>query len=148
LSQPRPQGFIDSQTRVSQKKRILVVDDEVDITTVFKLGLEEADLQVDACTDPVLALSEYKPDMYDLLLFDIKMPKMDGFELYEKIKDIEVEKKKDRNKKTAICFITAHEDYRSQFKNSFQTLEEEDCFLKKPILLPDLVKSVKTRLGL
>ena len=96
----------------------------------------------------MLALSEYKPDMYDLLLFDIKMPKMDGFELYEKIKDIEVEKKKDRNKKTAICFITAHEDYRSQFKNSFQTLEEEDCFLKKPILLPDLVKSVKTRLGL
>jgi CheY-like chemotaxis protein len=91
----------------------------------------------------VLALSEYKPDMYDLLLFDIKMPKMDGFELYEKIKDIEVEKKKDRNKKTAICFITAHEDYRSQFKNSFQTLDEEDCFLKKPILLPDLVKISK-----
>jgi CheY-like chemotaxis protein len=130
----------------------LVVDDEVDITTVFKLGLEEADVQVDAYTDPVLALSDYKPDMYDLLydllMFDIKMPKMDGFELYEKIKDIEVEKKKDRNKKTAICFITAHEDYRSQFKNSFQTLEEEDCFLKKPILLPYLVKSVKTQLGL
>jgi CheY-like chemotaxis protein len=113
----------------------LVVDDEVDITTVFKLGLEKADFVVDANTYPVLALSEYKLDMYDLLLFDIKMPKMDGFELYEKIKDIEVEKKKDRNKKTAICFITADEDYRSQFKNSFQTLEEEDCFLKKPILL-------------
>jgi CheY-like chemotaxis protein len=96
----------------------------------------------------VLALSEYDPDMYDLLLFDIKMPKIDGFELYEKIKDIEVEKEKDRNKKTAICFITAHECYRSQLKNSFQTLEEEDYFLKKPILLPDLVKSVKTRLGL
>ena len=148
MSQPRPQASSILKPDVSLKKRILVVDDEVDITTVFKLGLEEADLQVDAYTDPVLALSEYKPDMYDLLLFDIKMPKMDGFELYEKIKDIEVEKKKDRNKKTAICFITAHEDYRSQFKNSFQTLEEEDCFLKKPILLPDLVKSVKTRLGL
>ena len=77
----------------------MVVDDEVDITTVFKLGLEKADFVVDAYIDPVLALSEYKPDMYDLLLFDIKMPKMDGFELYEKIKDIEVEKKKDRNKK-------------------------------------------------
>jgi CheY-like chemotaxis protein len=88
-------------------------------------------------------LSGYKPDMYDLLLFDIKMPKMDGFELHEKIKDIEFEKKKDPNKKTAICFITAHEDYCSQFKNSFQTLEKEDCFLKKPILLPDLVKSLK-----
>ena len=85
--------------------------------------------------------------MYDLLLFDIKMPKMDGFELYKKIKYIEVETNKDRNKQTVICFITAHEDYRSQFKNLFQTLEE-DRFLKKPILLHDLVKSVKTRLGL
>ena len=70
----------------------MVVDDEDDITTVFKLGLEKADLVVDAYTDPVLALSEYKPDIYDLLLFDIKMPKMDGFELYKKIKDIEVKK--------------------------------------------------------
>ena len=67
------------------KKRVLIVDDEVDITTVFKLGLEKADFVVDAYTDPVLALSEYKPDMYDLLLFDIKMPKMDGFELYKKL---------------------------------------------------------------
>jgi YesN/AraC family two-component response regulator len=45
--------------------------------------------------------------MYDLLLFDIKMPKMDGFELYEKIKDIGVEKKKDRNKKTAMLYHSA-----------------------------------------
>jgi CheY-like chemotaxis protein len=61
LSQPRPQASSILKPDVSQKKRILVVDDEVDITTVFKLGLEEADLQVDAYTDPVLALSEYKP---------------------------------------------------------------------------------------
>ena len=47
----------------------------------------------------MLALSEYKPDCMIYLLFDIKMPKIDGFELYEKIKDIEVEKKKDRNKR-------------------------------------------------
>lgn len=131
-----------------RKKRILVVNDEVDNTTVFKVGLEKADFVVESYTEPVLALSEYKPDTYDLLLFDIKMPKMDGFELYEKIKDIEVEKRQDRNEKTAICFITAHEDYRSQFKYSFQTLEEEDCFLKKPILLHELVSSVKTPLGL
>jgi CheY-like chemotaxis protein len=81
------------------RKKESVADDEDDITTVFKPGLEKADIVVDDYTDPVLALSGYKPDMYDLLLFDIKMPKMNGFELYEKIKDIEVEKKKDRNKK-------------------------------------------------
>ena len=62
----------------------MVVDDEVDITTVFKLGLEEADLQVDVYNDPLLALSDYKPGIYDLLLLDIKMPKMNGFELYKK----------------------------------------------------------------
>jgi len=86
LSQPQPQASTILIPDVSQKKRILVVDDEVDIITIFKLGLEKVDLVVDAYTDPVLALSEYKPDIYDLLLFDIKMPKMDGSELYKKLK--------------------------------------------------------------
>ena len=61
LSQPRPQASMILKPDVSQKKRILVVDDEVDITTVFKLGLEKANLVVDAYNDPMLALSEYKP---------------------------------------------------------------------------------------
>jgi hypothetical protein len=67
------------------------------------------------------------------------------------IKKLEIsilKRRGDPNKKSAVCFITAHEDYRSQFKNSFQSLEEEDCFMKKPILLHDLLKSVKARLGL
>ena len=61
LSQPRPQASTILKPDVFQKKRILVVDDEVDITTVFKLGLEKANLVVDAYNDPMLALSEYKP---------------------------------------------------------------------------------------
>ena len=85
----------------------MVVDDEVDITTVSKLGLEEADLQVDVYNDPLLALSDYKPGIYDLLLLDIKMPGMNGFELYRKIKDIEEEEKKVKNGKPRVCFITA-----------------------------------------
>jgi CheY-like chemotaxis protein len=130
----------------SQKKRIFVVDDEVDITTVFKLGLEEADLQVDVYNDPLLALSDYKPGIYDLLLLDIKMPKMNGFELYKKIKDIEGGY--DDEYKPRVCFITAYEGYRNQFNELFPTLEEVDCFLKKPISLPDLVKAVKSQLDL
>jgi len=131
----------------SQKKRILVVDDEVDITTVFKLGLEEgADLRVDVYNDPSLALSDYKPGMYDLLLLDIKMPKMNGFELYKKIKDKEDDR--DDDDKPRVCFITAYEGYRNQFNELFPTLEEVDCFLKKPISLPDLVKAVKSQLGM
>ncbi len=130
----------------SQEKRIFVVDDEVDITTVFKLGLEEADLQVDVYNDPLLALSDYKPGIYDLLLLDIKMPKMNGFELYKKIKDIEGGY--DDEYKPRVCFITAYEGYRNQFNELFPTLEEVDCFLKKPISLPDLVKAVKSQLDL
>jgi two-component system catabolic regulation response regulator CreB/two-component system response regulator ChvI len=130
----------------SQKKRILVVDDEVDITTAFKLGLEEADLQVDVYNDPLLALSDYKPGIYDLLLLDIKMPKMNGFELYKKIKDIEGGY--DDEYKPRVCFITAYEGYRNQFNELFPTLEEVGCFLKKPISLPDLVKAVKSQLDL
>jgi CheY-like chemotaxis protein len=132
----------------SQKKRILVVDDEVDITTIFKLALERVDFQVDIYNDPLLALSDYKAGMYDLLLFDIRMPGMNGFELYRKIKDIEEEEKKVKNGKPRVCFITAYEEFRSEFKETFPTVEEVDCFLKKPIPMPDLIKKVKSQLGL
>jgi CheY-like chemotaxis protein len=132
----------------SQKKRILVVDDEVDITTIFKLALERVDFQVDVYNDPLLALTDYKAGMYDLLLFDIRMPKMNGFELYRKIKDIEEEEKKVKNGKPRVCFITAYEEFRSEFKETFPTVEEVDCFLKKPIPMPDLIKKVKSQLGL
>jgi len=67
-----------------QKKKVLVVDDEVDITTIFKLVLEKVNLHVDVYNDPLLALSDYKAGMYDLLLFDIRMPGMNGFELYKR----------------------------------------------------------------
>jgi len=132
----------------SQKKRILVVDDEVDITTIFKLALEKVILHVDVYNDPLLALSDYKAGMYDLLLFDIRMPGMNGFELYRKIKDIEEEEEKVKNGKPRVCFITAFEEFRSEFKETFPTVEEVDCFLKKPIPMPDLIKKVKSQLGL
>jgi CheY-like chemotaxis protein len=130
------------------KKRVLIVDDEVDITTIFKLALEKVNLHVDVYNDPLLALSDYKTGMYDLLLFDIRMPGMNGFELYRKIKDIEEEEKKVKNGKPRVCFITAYEEFRSEFKETFPTVEEVNCFLKKPIPMPDLVKTVKSKLGL
>jgi response regulator RpfG family c-di-GMP phosphodiesterase len=86
--------------------------------------------------------------MYDLLLFDIRMPGMNGFELYRKIKDIEEEEKKVKNGKPRVCFITAYEEFRSEFKETFPTVEEVDCFLKKPIPMPDLIEKVKSKLGL
>jgi CheY-like chemotaxis protein len=131
-----------------KKKRILVVDDEVDITAIIKVALERSNFQVDIYNDPVLALSDYKAGMYDLLLLDIRMPDMNGFELYRKIKDIEEEEKKVKNGKPRVCFITAYEESGNQFKEFFPNLEEVNCFLRKPIPLIELVKAIKSQLGL
>jgi DNA-binding response OmpR family regulator len=69
------------------KNRIVIVNDEVDITLSFSLALEDSgSFEVDTYNDPLVALSNYRPNSYDLLLLDIKMPNMNGFELYDKIK--------------------------------------------------------------
>ena len=70
----------------TKRRRILVVDDEPDITFTLQAGLEDGGFNVDAFTDPELVLSSFKPGLYDLALIDIMMPKMDGFVLYERLK--------------------------------------------------------------
>ena len=73
-----------------RKKRILVVDDVPDITYILKIGLEDTGLfKVDTFNDPELALSVFKPGNYDFLLIDIRMPKMNGYEFYDKIRAID-----------------------------------------------------------
>lgn len=119
-------------------KRILVVDDEPDISSSIKRGLERNGFQVDAYTDPEKALSEFKPGIYDLLLVDIRMPKLNGFELYREIK-----KKNDHSK---ICFFTAFEVYYEEFKKVFPTLDVK-CFIRKPITISDLVTHINTELN-
>jgi two-component system, OmpR family, response regulator ChvI len=69
----------------STKKRILLVDDEQDITYSFGIALEDKGFVVDTFNDPQEALSNFKAGLYDLLLLDIKMPKMNGFELYQEM---------------------------------------------------------------
>jgi CheY-like chemotaxis protein len=87
---------------------------------------ESVELQVDVYNDPLLALYDYKPGIYDLLLLDIKMPKIDGFELHKKIQDKERKMKdtSDNNHDMPnVCFITAYDEgYYSQFKESFPNL--------------------------
>jgi DNA-binding response OmpR family regulator len=82
-----------------RQKRILVVDDEPDLTMLCRLALEYHGFNVDTFTDPRKALSNYKPGYYDLVILDIMMPNMDGFQLYDEIK------KKDHKPK--VCFLTA-----------------------------------------
>jgi two-component system, OmpR family, sensor histidine kinase VicK len=124
------------------KKRVFLVDDDYDHTVTFKVGLELAGFEVEAYNDSAVALSNFRADHYDLLLIDIKMPKIDGFELYEKISKID--------DKVKVWFITAYEIYSKVSKEvSSKTSKEEmilDRFIQKPIEINNLVKQVKSEL--
>jgi DNA-binding response OmpR family regulator len=120
------------------KARILLVDDEQDITYSFSTALEDNGYVVDTFNDPQEALSNFKADSYDLLLLDVKMPKMNGFELYQQIEKID--------NKAKVCFITAFEVYYKSLRELFPTMEV-DCYIKKPITTDDLVERIKTELA-
>jgi two-component system, OmpR family, response regulator ChvI len=122
----------------NDKKRILLVDDERDITIAFRMGLESNGFIVDAFNDPQGALSNFKAGLYDLLLIDIKMPKMNGFELYQEIEKID--------NRVKVCFITAFEVYYKSLRELFPTMNV-DCFIKKPITTDELVERISTELG-
>jgi two-component system, OmpR family, response regulator ChvI len=129
----------NNNSHPSIPRKILIVDDDPDITSAFNMILEMNGFEVDAYTDPLLALSNFKPNSYGLVLLDIRMSKMNGFELYKKIKSID--------HKTKVCFITGFEDYREEFKESFPELDEVKCFVRKPKAIEDLVKHVAAILG-
>jgi len=116
------------------QKRILAVDDEPDLTMICSLALQYHGFKVDTFNDAQEALSNFKPDYYDLVILDIKMPNMDGFELYDKIK-----KKDDKVK---ICFLTASELYYEEFRKKEYSALDKNLFLKKPIDNDDLLKEV------
>jgi DNA-binding response OmpR family regulator len=122
---------------VSQdKRRILVVDDEPDLTLLYRLSLELAGFKVETYNDSSEALSNFRPGSYDLIILDIKMPVMDGFSLYEELK------KKDSNAK--ICFLTAGEMYHQQYRLDKYNSLERNLFLRKPISSEDLIKEITT----
>jgi two-component system, OmpR family, response regulator ChvI len=122
---------------MSSKGSILIVDDEIDITLAFKKGLESDGFLVDTYNDPLTALLNFKSDFYDLLLVDVRMPKMNGFELYQEIEKVD--------KKTKVCFITAFEVYYHALREIFPTLEV-GCFIRKPIEIDDLVKRINAEI--
>ncbi|HEX7208815.1 MAG TPA: response regulator [Nitrososphaeraceae archaeon] len=118
----------------NNNKRILVVDDEPDLTQVSTLALEYHGFKVDSFNDPQEALSKFKPGLYDLIILDIKMPKMDGFELYHEIK------KKDNNAK--VCFLTASELYYEEFRKEEYCALDRNLFIQKPIDNEHLIKEI------
>jgi two-component system, OmpR family, response regulator ChvI len=114
-------------------RRIAVVDDEPDITTVLKKGLEHHGFAVDVFNDPQAALASFKPGSYDLVIIDIRMPRINGFDLYRELK------KKDSSVK--VCFLTAFEIYYEEFRKMFPTLDVK-AFIRKPVSISSLVNQV------
>ena len=116
-------------------KRVLIVDDEPDLNITLKMVLEENGFKVDSFTDPLSALENFKGEsagMYDLLILDMKMPQMNGFELYRQIRKID--------DKVKVCFLTAGEmDYEQFGKELFPALEN-NCYIQKPIENETLIK--------
>ena len=112
-------------------KRILVIDDEPDVNITLCKVLEKNGFIVDSDENPFLALENFKPHYYDLLILDIKMPKMSGFSFYREIKSLD--------KKMKICFLTAGEMYYGSYSDIFSSLPA-NCFIRKPVTNDELLK--------
>jgi DNA-binding NtrC family response regulator len=117
-------------------RRIIVVDDEPDITSGI-LGCLGDRFYVDAFNDPLEALANFRQGAYDVALIDIKMPKMNGFELYKAMYEIDPD--------MSFCFITAFEIRLSEFKKIFPTTKVAG-FLKKPFSPDELVRLLEYEL--
>jgi DNA-binding response OmpR family regulator len=120
--------------QTTRKKRILVVDDEPDICMVYQIVLEDAGFECISYIDPVKALKEFRPVYYDLILLDIKMPVLNGFELCKKIIELD--------KTVHIIFITASEEYYEQFRNQHFPKLGKINYIQKPIGNEELVRLV------
>jgi CheY-like chemotaxis protein len=132
--------FKKTLTSQNAKKRILVVDDEPDITLTLKAGLETVGIfDVDVFNDPELALKSFKPDFYALILIDIMMPKMSGFDLYEQLKKL--------NPSIKVCFLTASEMYYERNRGIEHCALNKDLFLQKPISTNDLIMEVNKKIS-
>ena len=120
----------------NKNKRILLIDDEPDIIYSIKRVLENNnEFVVDSYTDPILALSNFRPRLYDLILLDIKMPNMNGFDLYQKMKEIDSTAK--------ICFLTASELFYEEYRrlDAYPKLVKA-YFIQKPFRIEQLMRQL------
>jgi two-component SAPR family response regulator len=111
----------------------MIVDDDYGTALFFKLSLEEEGFIAEIYTDPLTALSKFEPHIYRLLIVDIRMPNINGFEFFQKIKDIDYFQR--------ICLTTAFETYYESLLESFPRLDVK-CFIPKPITKEELVKRI------
>ena len=118
-----------------RKKRILFVNDDSDTIAVMKAGLTRRGFEVETFVDPKLALQHFKAGLYDLLLLDVLMKGIDGFELYDKMRKI------DEN--VQICFISSSNTSYEEYKNIYPEVQKE-CFIQKPIRIKELADTIES----
>ncbi len=109
--------------------RVLIVDDEPDIISVLKEGLKLKGFEVDGFTDPRKALEQFKPNSYDIVVSDIKMPHINGFQLCRKIKEKEA--------RVRVYLLSAFDIYAKEAETIFPTLGST-VFIRKPIRYQEL----------
>ncbi|HEY6757760.1 MAG TPA: response regulator [Nitrososphaera sp.] len=119
-------------------KRIAVVDDEPDITNVLKKGLERNGFTVDTFNDPQAALASFQPKHYDLVIIDIRMPTINGFDLYRQLKKSDTDVK--------VCFLTAFQIYYEEFRMLFPKIDVK-AFIRKPVSMSNLVNQINTAIA-
>ena len=116
---------------MDKMKKILVVDDKSDICLTLATVLEGNRFVAHTFDDPLLALENFRKDLYDLLILDIKMEKMNGLELYREIKKID--------NKVKVCFLAAIKFNYKVFVDVLSDLKENQ-FIQKPIQNEELIK--------
>lgn len=114
-----------------------MVDDDHDVLFSMRTALESSGFVVDSYSSPDVALDKFKPYYYDLLLLDVRMPGMTGFELYEEINKVD--------EKVHVIFITAFEVYYEALKEIYPDLVPSS-FIQKPISNDDLAVRIKQEL--
>jgi DNA-binding response OmpR family regulator len=114
-------------------KKVFVVDDEPDICLTLTEVLEGNGFVVHVFADPLFALENFRKGLYDVLILDIKMQKMNGLEFYREIKKID--------SRVKVCFLTAGEFNYGSFIDVFGDLKENQ-FIQKPIGNEELIKIV------
>lgn len=124
----------NSQQEQSTKKRILVVDDELDVNISLHMVLEANGFKVDSYSDPREVLEHFRPGIYGLIILDIKMPHLNGLALYRELKKI------DQNAR--ICFLTAGEMFYGDYSDIFNSVGA-DRFIRKPIENEKLIERVR-----
>lgn len=129
--------MVDTTIPRETKYRIMLVDDEEDITASVKMGLENKGFDVDTFTNTQDALFNFKPHYFACIILDIRMPIMTGFHLARKIWEI--------NKDERICFFSAFEKYENDAFGTF--MRKDFCFIKKPIGIEKLVGHINKHLS-